>query len=113
MKALLIGFAALLVAAPAAAADTQYGGSTVRGTKIYDPSISLLRRDNGTIIGRVAYAYRCRRETNFPNVLTRVTGRANGATFTVKGKQRLGRRTVRYTITGTFTADGAAGRIHR
>jgi hypothetical protein len=113
MRALLIAVAALLVVAPAASADTSYGGSTVRGTKIYGPSVSLLRKDNGTIIGRVAYAYRCRRQTNFPNVLTTVLGRTNGATFTVKGKQRLGRHTVRYTLTGTFTPEGAVGKIRR
>jgi hypothetical protein len=113
MKSLLIAVAALLVAAPAASADTKYGGGTVRGTKLYGPSVSLLRKDDGTIIGRLAYAYRCRRQTNFPNVLTRVTGRANGASFTVKGRQRLGGHTLRYTLTGSFTADGAAGRIHR
>src|SRR3954452_18417496 len=113
MKSLLIAVAALLVAAPAASADTKYGGSTVRGAKIYGPSISLLRKDNGVIIGRVGYAYRCRRGIDYPNVLTKVAGRANGANFTVKGKQRLGHRTLRYTITGTFMADGAAGKIHR
>src|SRR3954469_13823934 len=73
----------------------------------------VLRKDNGVIIGRVAYAYRCRRGIAYPNVLTKVTGRANGANFSVKGKQRLGHRTLRYTITGTLTADGAAVKIHR
>src|SRR3954453_16914078 len=113
MKSLLIAAVALLAAAPAPAADTQYGGSTVRGAKIYGPSISLLRKDNGVIIGRVTYAYRCRRGIAYPNVLTKVAGRANGANFSVKGKERLGHRTLRYTIIGTFTADGAAGKIHR
>ena len=57
---LIIATATLWVSAPAASADTQYGGTGLyKGTSPANPSISIVRRDDGSVVGRVVAGARC------------------------------------------------------
>jgi hypothetical protein len=111
-RKLVLTAAMFLVAASAAAADTQYGGMTIRSqNRFAGPLIALARHDDGSVTGRLALAYRCEND-NFPNFYIRVKGAMNGQNFSASGKVRLrGVGTLRYTLTGALTPDGGAGRI--
>ncbi|MDA0184199.1 hypothetical protein OJ997_28075 [Solirubrobacter phytolaccae] len=105
--------AAFAVSASDALAQTQYAGSaTVSKGRIAVPLISLTVQPDGNVVGRLAYNVRCRK-TNFPTMTTRLTGRVNGATFTVTGRSRLGSGlgTLRFTLTGTLAPDSATGQV--
>lgn len=107
---LAIVFVAGLVAAPAAAADTQYGGSALyKGTSPANPSLSLTLRDNGTAAARVGFAYSCRGIADYSFVM-RATGRVQGASFTLTGRHRIrGLGTIRVSVRGTGTPTDATG----
>ena len=107
---LIIATATLVTSAPAAQADTQYGGTGLyKGTRPANPSISLLRRDDGRIAGRVVVGARCRGYANY-SLVVRISGRtADGVNFSANGRTRLGRGYVRVTLTGTLAADAATG----
>src|SRR3954452_16451448 len=110
MKSLLIAVAALLVATPAVHADTFYGGSGLRKQRIRTASISLVAKDNGTVVGRLAFGYGCHKHSD-GELVAHVAGRLNGASFTATGKARLrGVGTLRWTLTGTVTPDAATGK---
>ncbi len=112
IRKLVLSAAMLLIAAPAASADTQYGGMTVRSqNRFAGPLIALVRHDDGTVTGRLALAYRCEND-NFPNFYIRLKGALNGQNFTASGKVKLpGVGTLRYTLTGVMTPDAASGKI--
>lgn len=107
---LIIATATLWVSAPAASADTQYGGTGLyKGTRPANPSISLLRRDDGGMAGRVVVGASCRGYANY-SLVVRLSGRtADGVNFSLAGRTRLGRGFVRVTLTGTLAADAANG----
>lgn len=107
---LISATATLLTSAPAAHADTQYGGTGLyKGTRPANPSISLLHRDDGRIAGRVVVGARCRGYANY-SLVVRISGRtADGVNFNANGRTRLGRGYVRVTLTGTLAADAATG----
>ncbi|RKQ91049.1 hypothetical protein C8N24_0865 [Solirubrobacter pauli] len=107
---LVIALLAVLSAAPAASADTQYGGSGLyKGKAVASPSITLTLRDDGTAAARVAFAYSCRRVANFSFVM-RLTGRVQGSSFTVTGRTRTrGLGTIRVSLRGTATPADATG----
>jgi hypothetical protein len=108
---LFIATAALGLSAPTAQADTQYGGTGLyKGSVPAAPSISLLRRDDGQIAGRVVLSARCRHYANF-NMVVHVSGSTpDGASFTASGKARLGRAgLVRVTLEGTLAPDSVSG----
>jgi hypothetical protein len=108
---LVIATATLGLSAPAARADTQYGGTGLyKGTVPAAPSISLLRRDNGQIAGRIMLSARCRGYANY-NMVIRVSGSTpDGASFTASGRSRLGRAgLVRVRLTGTLAPDSVSG----
>ena len=103
---LFIATATLVLSAPTAQADTQYGGTGLyKGNRPAAPSISLLRRDNGQIAARVLLSASCRGWANH-NMVIRVTGSTpDGASFTASGKTRLGPPGhVGVTLTGTLRA---------
>jgi len=102
--------AAFTASASAAHADTQYAGTGAKGTKPRTPLLSLTAHDDGRVTGRVSFAYRCHGLLNY-NLIARVSGRANGAAFTLTGKTRLGSRKIRFTVTGTLAPDAATGTI--
>jgi hypothetical protein len=97
----------------AAHAETFYGGVVVKNGRQYGPAIGLTLKDDGSIAGRILLTYRCGRKSLIYNVAVKVAGRANGASFTAKGRRQLGKGAglLRYTLTGTLTADGATGRL--
>ena len=96
--------------APAARAEMQYGGASVRNGQA-GIAISLVLRDDGRIAGRVGFTYGCRRFRIF-NVVVQVAGRANGAAFTATGRSRpRGAGTVRFRLDGTLTPAGGTGTI--
>ena len=103
----------VLVAWPAAAAsaDTHYGGSAVyKAKQLAGPSVSVVRRDNGRILARLALGYRCGRITT-SSVVVRLSGTSNGASFTASGRTRwAGIGTMRFTMTGTLTGDSGTAR---
>jgi hypothetical protein len=107
---LVIATAALGFSAPPAQADTQYGGHGLyKGTRPANPSITVVRRDDGSIAGRVAVGARCRGFANY-SLVVRVAGRtADGVNFTADGRTRLGRVFVRVHLAGTLAPDSATG----
>ena len=90
---LFIATATLVLSAPTAQADTQYGGTGLyKGNRPAAPSISLLRRDNGQIAARVLLSASCRGWANH-NMVIRVTGSTpDGASFTASGKSKLSKK---------------------
>ena len=112
MKALLIAAAMLAVGAPAAHADTNYGGSALVNGAPAAPYIGLVRHDDGRIAVRVAIAYKCR-DVHNSNIVARLSGRtADGVNFSASGSTRwqgLGR--LRFTVTGTLAPDSVAGKV--
>lgn len=108
---LVFATATLGLSAPTAQADTQYGGTGLYKGKVpAAPSISLLRRDNGQIAGRLVLSARCRGYANY-NMVVRVSGSTpDGASFTASGRTRLGRAgIVRVRLTGTLAPDSVSG----
>jgi len=107
---LVIALLAALYAAPAALADTQYGGSGLyKGKAVASPSVTLTVRDDGTAAARVAFGYSCRRVANFSFVM-RLTGRVQGSSFTVTGRTRVrGLGAIRVSLRGTATPTDATG----
>jgi hypothetical protein len=103
---LIIATAALGSSAPVASADTQYGGTGLyKGTRPANPSITLVRHDDGRVSGRAVVAARCRGFAASALVI-RLSGRTNdGVNFTVSGRTDLGRGKYRVSVTGTLTAD--------
>jgi hypothetical protein len=103
---LIIATATLATSAPAAYADTQYGGTGLyKGRSPANPSISLVRHDDGRISGRAVAAARCAGFASSALVI-RLSGRTtDGVNFTATGRTKLGRRTYRVSVTGTLAAD--------
>jgi hypothetical protein len=107
---LVVATAALASSAPPAHADTQYGGHGLhKGTRPANPSITVVRRDDGSIAGRVLVGARCRGYANY-SLVVRLSGRTpDGVNFTAAGRTRLGRGFVRVDLTGTLGPDSATG----
>jgi hypothetical protein len=105
--------AALGLSAPAAQADTQYGGTGLyKGTTPAAPSISLLRRDNGQIAGRLVLAASCKKYANYNLVIRFAGSTPDGVSFSASGKAKLVRAgNVNVTLTGTLAADSVSGTV--
>ena len=112
VRAVLIAAAALLLSAPAARADTQYGGSGNTGPQSVGPPLSLVRHDDGRIVARLGSGYTCGKRS-FVNRSVKLTGTTpDGVSFTATGTTRLaGKGPVRYTVTGTLTPDTVTGTL--
>ena len=110
---LMFATAALGLSAPAAQADTQYGGTGLyKGTTPAAPSISLLRRDNGQIAGRLVLAVRCKKYANYNLVIRFAGSTPDGASFSASGKGKLVRPgDVKVTLTGTLAPDSVSGTV--
>jgi hypothetical protein len=108
---LVITTAVLGLSAPLAHADTMYGGTGLyKGTRPANPSISLLRRDDGGVTGRVMLGARCRGYANYSMVIRVAGSTPDGASFTASGRSRLGKPGyVRVTLTGTLAPDSVTG----
>jgi hypothetical protein len=108
---LIIATAALGLSAPTAQADTQYGGTGLyKGLQPTQPSISLVRRDNGQVLGRATLGARCRGYANFNMVIHLKGSTPDGVSFSAAGRSKLGKPGyVRMTVTGTLAADGVTG----
>lgn len=109
--ALIIATATLWAGAPAAHADTLYGGSGLaKGTSPSSPSVALLRRDDGSVSARAVVSARCRGWVSYSQVV-RLTGRTDGVDFSAAGRARLGGRGpyVRVSLTGAFAPDAVSG----
>ena len=106
---LIIATAALGMSAPAAHADMQYGGTGLyRGTRPANPSITLVRHDDGRISGRAVAGARCAGFASSALVI-RLSGRtADGVNFTASGRTGLGKRKYRVSVTGTLAPDSIA-----
>jgi hypothetical protein len=99
-------------AAPAAAQtpDIPYGGSTFTSDGPTGTAMSLLRRADGSVRGRVVLGFRCR--FFFPNNITRLAGTTSGESFTATGTSKLTRRgRLRITLTGRFSGETATGTL--
>jgi hypothetical protein len=110
-RLLIIATAALGLSAPTAQADTQYGGTGLyKGNQPSNPSISLLRQDNGQIAARIMIGASCRNYANY-NIVLRATGRSpDGVSFTASGRGGLIRAgDLRVRLTGTLAADSVTG----
>jgi hypothetical protein len=111
---LVVATAALALSAPAAYADTLYVGSGLyKGTSPTGPSVSLLRRDDGGVTGRVLVSTRCGGWASY-NEVVRVRGRSpDGVSFTASGRARIGGRGpfVRVRLSGALAGDAASGSI--
>jgi hypothetical protein len=108
---LIFATAALGLSAPAAQADTQYGGTGLyKGKSPAAPSITLLRRDNGQIAVRLMISTSCRNYANY-NLVVRLKGSTpDGVSFSASGKATLiHARDIRVTVTGTLAADSVTG----
>ena len=93
------------IGAGASAAGTSYGGSGLyKGRRIVNPTLGLVVRPNGKISARAGTSIRCYGRTWVP-VFVRLSGAAQGAAIVASGHTKLGRSTVRVSLTGT--ADGA------
>jgi hypothetical protein len=109
--ALAVLTGALLVAAPAAHADTHYGGAAVSKGRPAGPYTALVRKDDGRIVMRITSVFQCRKEPS-GEFVARLTGRTpDGAAFTASGRTRLDRRVLRFTAPGTLTADAVTGTV--
>src|SRR4051794_29004790 len=104
---MVVGAVAFAASAPAALADTQYGGTGFNAKRASGPSITLIRRDDGRIDVRLASGYGCAK-SHYSNRIVRLSGSTpDGASFTATGTTRLrGHGKVTYTLTGTLAADG-------
>jgi hypothetical protein len=109
----VVTLVAFALSAPAAQADTAYGGAVAKGGRQTGPAIGLLVQANGNVRARVMFTYRCKRRTLIYNQVVKVAGRANGASFTADGSRRLsgGAGRVRFTLTGTLAPDTATGKL--
>jgi hypothetical protein len=108
---LIFATAALGLSAPAAQADTQYGGTGLyKGKSPAAPSVSLLRRDDGQIVARVMVGASCGHYANY-NLVIRLKGSTpDGVSFTATGKGMLVRAgDLRVTLSGTLAADSVTG----
>jgi hypothetical protein len=108
---LVITTAALGLSAPTADADTMYGGTGLyKGTRPANPAISLLRRDDGQVLGRVVLGTACRGYANYSMVIRLAGSTPDGVSFTASGKSKLGKPGfVRVTLTGTLAPDSVTG----
>jgi hypothetical protein len=105
----LLAVAALLVAAPAARADTHYGGSGLYKGRPAAPYTSMVRKDDGSIRMRVLVVFKCGKQPIIDTV-ARLSGRTpDGANFTASGRTRSGGHLLRFSVTGTLTPDAVAG----
>lgn len=111
MRVLLVAAAMLAVGAPAAHADTQYGGTASSHSRP-GPTITLVRHDDGQIVARMIIAYECRKRS-FTNQIVRLKGSTgDGVNFTASGKTRLyGRGMVRFELTGALPTDSVSGKL--
>jgi hypothetical protein len=108
-KLVLLTALVTMSAAGSARADTFYGGSGLRHGRPANPSISLTSKDDGRVLGRIAYAYRCHGHFR-STIITRLGGRLNGQRFTATGSTRFrGVGRLRWRLTGTLTGDAGSG----
>jgi hypothetical protein len=109
MRTLLVAAAVLLVAAPAARADTSYGGATVPANKRGSALISLVRHDDGRLSARVSVTYTCG-HFSAPAAIFRLKGSFDGTNVSLSGSAPWnGKRTLHFSLTGTLTADAVSG----
>jgi hypothetical protein len=111
MRALLVAAAMLAVSAPAASADTQYGGSAIVKGSLAAPYLGFVRHDDGRISARATVPYQCRKYRN-SNLIVRLRGAtADGVNFTATGTTRIGALgRLRVTLTGTLAPDAVSGK---
>jgi hypothetical protein len=109
---LLVVAAGLVLAAPAAArADTHYGGAGLVKGRPGAPYTSMVRKDDGRIQMRVLTVPVCR-GTTYYDVVARLSGRTtDGSTFTATGRTKAGGHRVRFTVTGTMSAEAVTGKV--
>ncbi|WP_028067801.1 hypothetical protein [Solirubrobacter soli] len=112
MRRALLVVALLLVAAPSAQADTNYGGVAALRNAPSGPLISVVRHDDGRVTARLGVAYRCRKHS-FSNYVVRLKGStADGVNFTASGRTRMpGIGRLRITMAGTIAPDSVAGKV--
>lgn len=107
---LIIATATLGLSAPPAYADTEYGGTGLyKNVSPANPSISLVRHDDGRISGRAVAAARCGGVATSALVVKLSGSTPDGVNFTAAGKTKLGKRTYRVSVTGTLAADSVGG----
>jgi hypothetical protein len=110
----VVTLVAFALSAPAASADTSYGGAAVKDGRQIGPAIGLVARDNGTVTARVTFTYSCRRtKVLVYNVAVRLKGNNNAGSFILNGRTRPGRRSglVRLRLIGKLTPDAVTGSI--
>lgn len=112
MRAVLVAAALLALSAPAAQADTNYGGAAVDEGSLAPPLIGLVRHDDGRIGARLALTYQCRDHLDV-NVVARLTGKTtDGVNFSATGSTRMrGLGRLRFTLTGTLAPDAVNGKV--
>ena len=109
----VVGIGAAVACAPAAEATpgTTYGGAAFDDGKLSGPTISLVHRADGSLVGRVGTSISCGRKP-FINVAIRVTAPPTGDAFTATGDTLLLERArVVATVSGTLTPAGAEGTV--
>jgi hypothetical protein len=111
MRVVLVAAAALALSAPAASADTQYGGTATYHTRP-GLTITLVRHDDGRVDARTIVNYACRKH-ELVNEIVRLKGSTgDGVNVTASGKKRLfGRGMVRLKLTGALAPDSVSGKV--
>jgi hypothetical protein len=110
VKLALIAAAGIaLAAAPAARADTQYGGAGLFKGRPAAPYTSMVRTDDGRIQMRVLIVFKCGKEPSAETVARLVGTSPDGVAFTAAGQTRSNRHLLRFTVTGTLTPDAVTG----
>ena len=98
MRVLIAALLVLAVAAPAARADTQYGGATLPANNRGSALISLVRHDDGSVVARLSVTYTCGKQSA-PALIVRLKGTTDGQSVALSGKSRFGRKRMRLSLT--------------
>lgn len=101
---------ACTVSAPDALAEVQFGGSELYKGVSPTKSISLVQRDDGTVLARVVGGLDCGGYYT-TRAIVRVRGRLNGANFVATGKAKFNSGTLRLRMVGTIGPDGVTGTL--
>ena len=107
-----LALAVPLCLTPAARADTQYAGTGLHAqTSLANPSISLIRRDDGTVSARVNLSYSCKGYGDTSKVM-RGSARLDGASFRLTVRSRIrGMGTLRVRLDGVVGDASVTGAV--
>ncbi|MDA0166106.1 hypothetical protein OM076_37930 [Solirubrobacter ginsenosidimutans] len=110
-RALIAAAGVFLAAAPAAHADTHYGGAAVLKGRGAAPYTSLVRKDDGRIQMRVLIVFACGEEPRVDTVARLSGSTPDGSAFSASGHTRVNGHRLRFSVSGTITPDAVEGKV--